>query len=295
MVVILPCVARGYAGGTRQKAEGSRFFALLRMTVDNNKMKYTALIVSGLFLLALGAFSPISIYAQNKSVGTAVSILIIDKNVKDGNIIVSTPKGYGMTTTAYDSNMYGVYTQSPAIFLQNTADAATKPVTTSGKSNVLVSSIGGNIKKNDFITTSTISGVGQKATRNGMVLGTALQDYSNSNQKTTGKILVAINPHFNASFADNKTNVLEVLRNASDPTTLTQATSLRYVLAAGIALASFVIGFVYFGRITSSGVEALGRNPLASRMIQLNLILNLALMVVIIAVGLGLGYMILIL
>lgn len=258
-------------------------------------MKYTALIISAFLLLALGILSPVSIYAQSKSVGTAVSILIIDKNVKDGNIIVATPKGYGLTATAYDSNMYGVYTESPAIFLQNTADTATKPVTTSGKANVLVSSVNGNIKKNDFITTSTIKGVGEKATRNGMVLGTALQDYSSSNQKATGKILVAINPHFNASFADTRTNVLEVLRNASDPTTLTQATSLRYVLAAGIVLISFGIGFVYFGRVTSSGVEALGRNPLASRMIQFSLILNLALMVIIIIVGLGIGYMILIL
>lgn len=258
-------------------------------------MKYTALIVFIFFLLGLFILSSAQTYGQNKSIGTAFSIVISDKNVKDGNIIVSTPKGYGLTATAYDSNMYGVYTQEPAIFLQNTEDSEAKPVTTSGKVYVLVSSINGNIKKNDFITTSTISGIGQKATRNGMILGTALEDYSNSDQKATGKILVAVNPHFNASFADTKTNVLEVLRNASDPTTLTQLTSLRYVIAAGIALISFGIGFVYFGRVTSSGVEALGRNPLASRMIQLNLVLNLALMVVIIIVGLGLGYMILIL
>jgi hypothetical protein len=159
----------------------------------------------------------------------------------------------------------------------------------------LVSSINGNIKKNDFITTSTIAGVGQKATRNGMILGTALQDYSSSNQKLSGKILVVISPHFIASFEDNKTNVLEVLRNASDPTTLTQATSLRYVLAAGIVLIAFGIGFVFFGRITSQGVEALGRNPLASRMIQVSLIFNLIIMIIIVAAGLGLGYMILIL
>lgn len=258
-------------------------------------MKYAALAVSIFILFTLGIFSPVLIYAQSKSVGTAVSVLIIDKNVQDGAIITSSAKGYGLATIAYDSNVYGVYTQSPSIFLQNTADTQAKPVTTSGKANVLVSSIGGNIKKNDFITTSTIAGVGQKATRNGMILGTALQDYSNSNQKATGKILVAISPHFSASFADNKTNILEVLRNASDPTTLTQATSLRYILAAGIVLISFSVGFVYFGRITSRGVEALGRNPLASRIIQLNLILNLVIMIVIVAAGLGLGYMILIL
>ena len=257
-------------------------------------MKYTALIVFfGLILLVF--LSPILAFAQNTSAGTALSIPIADKNAKDGSIIISTPKGFALSSITYDTNMYGVLTQDPAVYLQNQSDDTLKPVTSSGKVYVLVSSINGNIKKNDFITTSTIAGVGQKATRNGMVLGTALEDYSNSNQKITDKILVAVNPHFNASFADTKTNVLEVLRNASDPTTLTQATSLRYVVAAGIVLASFAIGFVYFGRVTSSGVEALGRNPLASRTIQLSLVFNLVLMIVIILVGLGIGYMILIL
>lgn len=257
-------------------------------------MKYTALIIS-IFVLIVGVF-PIPAYAQTTSTGTAISIPLIDKDVKDGSIIVSTPKGYGITTTAYDSNMYGVYTESTAMYLQNTDDPTAKPVLHAGKAYVLVSSINGNIKKNDFITTSTIAGVGQKATRNGMILGTALADYSNSsNQKATGKILVNVNPHFNASFEDTKTNVLEVLRNASDPTTLTQLTSLRYVVAAGIVLVSFAIGFIYFGRVTASGVEALGRNPLASRTIQLSLVVNLILMVIIIVVGLGIGYMILIL
>lgn len=257
-------------------------------------MKYTALIIFFGLLLLIFLF-PISVYAQNTSTSTAVSIPIADKNAKDGNIIIATPKGFGLSSTTYDTNMYGVLTESPAIYLQNTTDTKLKPVISSGKVFVLVSSINGNIKKNDFITTSTIAGVGQKATRNGMVLGTAMEDYSNSNQKITAKILVAVNPHFNASFADTKTNVLEVLRNASDPTTLTQLTSLRYVVAAGVVLAAFAIGFIYFGRVASSGVEALGRNPLASRTIQLSVVFNLALMIVIILVGLGIGYMILIL
>ena len=256
-------------------------------------MKYTALIVF-ILLLVFGVF-PLSAYAQNTSAGTAVSIPVIDKNAKDGHIIISTTKGFGLSSAAYDTNMYGVLIESPAVFLQNTDDPTSKPVISSGRVYVLVSSINGSIKKNDFITTSTIAGVGQKATRNGMILGTALQDYSNSNQKVTGKILVAVNPHFNASFADTKTNILEVLRNASDPTTLTQLTSLRYVVAAGIVLVTFAIGFIYFGHVTSSGVEALGRNPLASRTITLSLIFNLILMIVIILVGLGIGYMILIL
>lgn len=256
-------------------------------------MKHTAFILF-IFTLLAGFVFPSPVNAQTSG-GTALSIQIADKNAKDGSIIISTPKGFGLSSTAYDTNMYGVLSESPAFYLQNTDDPEAKPVIASGKIYVLVSTINGNIKKNDFITTSTIAGVGQKATRNGMILGTALEDYSNSNQKVTGKILVFVNPHFNASFDDAKTNVLEVLRNASDPTTLTQLTSLRYVIAAGVVLISFAVGFVFFGKVTSSGVQALGRNPLASRMIQLNIVLNLVLMVVIMLAGLGIGYLILIL
>jgi hypothetical protein len=258
-------------------------------------MKNTALIVSTFFLLFIEAFFPITACAQNTSIGTAYPIVIIDKNVKDGSIITSTTKGYIMAKVSYDPNIHGVYTESPALYLQNTDDKQAKPVTTSGQANVLVSTINGNIKKNDLITTSTIAGVGQKANKNGMIIGTALQDYSNSNQKVIGKIPVAINIHFATSFGDTKTNVWEVLRSGSDISNLSQGTSLRYLLAAIIALTSFGIGFIYFGRVTSKGVEAMGRNPLASKTIQISVILNLILMIVIIAAGLGIGYMILIL
>lgn len=256
-------------------------------------MKYAALII--FILVQVFGVSSLSAYAQNTSAGTAVSIPIIDKNAKDGHIIISTPIGFGLSSTPYATNMYGVLTQSPAVYLQNSSDATLKPVTSSGKVYVLVSSINGNIKKNDFITTSTIAGVGQKATKNGIVLGTALEDYNNSNQKITAKILVAVNPHFNASFVDIKTDVLEMLRNASDPSTLTPLTSLRYLIAAIIVLISFGLGFVFFGRVTTRGIEAMGRNPLASRTIQLNLIFNFFLLIFTIIVGLGVGYLILVL
>lgn len=259
-------------------------------------MKYAALFLSLICLFTLGFLSPISAYADEEiSAGTALSIPIGDNNAKDGSIIASTPKGYVLTGIPYDSNIYGVLTESPALFLQNADESSSKPVMSSGKIYVLVSSANGNIAKNDFITSSAIPGVGQKATRNGMILGTALENYSNSDQKATKLILAAVSPHFNASFIDNKTNLLEVLRNASNPTSLTELTSLRYLIAAGIVLLAFAIGFIYFGRVAARGIEAMGRNPLAGRAIQLNLVFNLLLMIVVIIAGLGIGYMILIL
>ena len=60
-------------------------------------------------------------------------------------------------------------------------------------------------------------------------------------------------------------------------------------------MASFVMGFVYFGRVARSGIEAIGRNPLASRIIQFNVILHILISIVIVLVGLAIAYLILIL
>ena len=243
-------------------------------------MKYSALnrllffifhLSSLIFLLAL----PFQIFAAENPSGIAISVTIVDKEAKDGNIIVRTKNGYALSKIAYDTNIYGVLTESPSLYLQNTETAGVKPVLTSGKAYVLVTAINGKISKNDYITSSTIPGVGQKADKDGRIVGTALEGYTNQNPKAVGKILIAVNPNFSSPGS--------------------QLTSFRYILAAIIAILSFVIGFVYFGRIARTGVEALGRNPLASKTIQINIVINLFLMVIIILTGLGLAYLILIL
>jgi len=71
--------------------------------------------------------------------------------------------------------------------------------------------------------------------------------------------------------------------------------SLRYLLAALILLLSFVLGFAYFGRVSRTGIEAIGRNPMASRMIQISILMHILITTVIIILGFGMAYIILIL
>lgn len=232
------------------------------------------------------------------SSGVAISIPIKDKNAKDGSIIASTPKGYAASKISYDSSIYGVLTVNPAAYIANkegTASANTKPVITFGKANVLVSTINGPIKTNDFITSSNTPGVGQKAGTNGYVVGTALENYTSSDPKKIGKILIIVNPHFNGSFVSVRNNLLQIIKSASGATGLSPLASLRYLIAAIITIISFVLGFLYFGRVARTGVEALGRNPLAGKMIQFGIIMNLMLTVAIIGVGLGIAYLVLVL
>jgi hypothetical protein len=70
--------------------------------------------------------------------------------------------------------------------------------------------------------------------------------------------------------------------------------SLRYLLAFIIAIVSFGLGFLYFGRVIKTGVEAIGRNPLASRTIQATIFVNIVITIVIVGTGLALAALILI-
>jgi F0F1-type ATP synthase membrane subunit c/vacuolar-type H+-ATPase subunit K len=53
-----------------------------------------------------------------------------------------------------------------------------------------------------------------------------------------------------------------------------------------------VLGYFSFGRAAAKGVEALGRNPSASRVIHMGIIFNVAIVVAIALAGLGVAFLI---
>lgn len=239
---------------------------------------------------------PIRVSAQNNpdaAGGVGISVPIQGK-VQEGDIISSSSKGYTLSSKAYDTSMYGVLTKTPAVGLQRTSEQNPNYVVSLGQVPVRVSTKNGAIAKNDLITSSDTPGVGQKAIKNGYVLGNALEAYSN--KKSVGKILININPHFSDTAApDIRTNLLSSLKSAGNAAFLSPFEALRYLAAALVAIISFVIGFTYFGKVAQKGVEAVGRNPLAGRLIEFSVILNIFLTGVIIFVGLAIAYLILIL
>ncbi len=247
--------------------------------------------ILSLVLLTFGA-APAPVAAQNIS-SIAISIPITG-DVKDGNIVCSDQNGYSLCNKEYQSSIYGIVTLNPSISINNTA-AGMYAVSTVGIVNVLVSGKNGNIKKGDLITTSTDSGVGEKATKNGFVLGSADQDYSPANPTDTALMAVAINIHQTVDLADFRTNLLSVLQNGLTGITLSPIAILRYLAAAIMVIISFVLGFVYFGRVTKAGVEAIGRNPIARGTIQSSIVFHIVLTLGIAAVGLIIAYLILVL
>lgn len=268
---------------------------LLNITMLKNYKKLKLLLIALVicFLSFGSVFSLRSAQAAEEDfAGMATTIEIQDKNVAEGSIIAVTNKGYALANREYDSGIYGVVTKTPAVSLENIPSTNLHHVVYQGQTHVLVSAVNGEIKKNDLITSSTTPGVGVKAISSGFVLGTALENYADPK---AGRILVSVNPHYSSSGSTAVSkNIFNVLKNARESAYLSPLESLRYLIAALVALLAFIIGFTYFGKVAQKGVEAIGRNPLAGRFIEVSVILNLLLTALIIIVGLGIAYLILI-
>jgi hypothetical protein len=153
------------------------------------------LITSFLLFLLMGFASPV--FGQTDSSGMAVPISISGQGVKDGSLICTDKKEnvYVLCSTPYDSSMVGVITDKPSVSIDIEDMENRRFLMTSGRSLAKVAAINGNIKAGDPITSSEIKGVGQKADKDGFVLGVALEDFEASNPNSMGRILVDINLH----------------------------------------------------------------------------------------------------
>jgi hypothetical protein len=241
------------------------------------------------FLFTFLRFAP-SLYAQDtSSSGVAVYIQIIDKKVQEGDIITLTKDGYVLGHVPYDPNIFGVVVRDPAISFEANQPNS-RPVVSEGKVFMRVSTINGKIKKGDLLTTSTIPGVGEKATESGFIIGTALEDYSSNNP---GMILVVLNVGQGAVSAEARGNLLKAFNFVFSAPYISPLSLLRYIFASTMVILSFVIGIGYFGRISSLGIQALGRNPLASRLIIFSIVIHVFLALVVFGIGIGIAYLVL--
>jgi F0F1-type ATP synthase membrane subunit c/vacuolar-type H+-ATPase subunit K len=212
---------------------------------------------------------------------------------KDGTIISRLKDGPGPSNTPYDSQVLGIVSRDAAIVFNSTGSSNGLPLISSGKIYVLVSTLAGDIKKGDLLTTSTIPGVAIKAIRDGYVLGSALEDYTNSNSNQTETIAVDLELHYFNAKSTLVGTLTDILKLAVLPTKDGPNPIFKYIVAALVVLGSFVLGFLSFGRTAAKGVEALGRNPAASKIIQLGIAFNVIIVIAIVIAGLSVAFLIL--
>lgn len=246
-----------------------------------------------LILVGLLGFSQ-SVFAQDLSTGLALSVFVeADRDVELGDIISVEEGDYTLSGKAYDTGLFGVVTTDPALLMDDVDLENSSYVVSSGEAFVKVSTINGDIAKGDFITSSEIPGVGQRVGVSGQIIGIALQSYSAESTDIVDTVLTQLDIRANVFEGNIRVNLIEALRTGAQAPFMTPLTSLRYLLAALVTVGSFVIGFASFGKTSGSGVEALGRNPLAHKTIQRSIVLNMVLTAVIMLIGLVLAYLIL--
>jgi len=233
--------------------------------------------------------------AQEVGIGVATGLSVNEDALEDGDILCTSGDGIKKCSGSYNSDIFGVYAVNPAVNFDTSENvSSSRPIIRDGYVMVRVSAVNGAVKVGDYITSSATAGVGQKADKSGNVLGTALAEYSSDDRDEVGlvRVAVGIRPVIIATSA--RGNLVEVLRQGFLAPTLTPLASLRYLLAILIALASLILGFIYFGKTANSGVESIGRNPMAVRVITFGMILNMAFTVMVVVGGLLLAYMVLI-
>lgn len=216
---------------------------------------------------------------------------IADEEAQEGDILSATDKGLSRSTIGFDPKIFGVIAEQPLLVYRT--ETPGKPVVRSGIAQVNVTTLNGPIKYGDYITSSSISGKGQKAQESGYVVGIALAGFDGTGagaidgprgKVALGKIPVALRIEYaeltNPRFAGRLFGFIgtTLLENVSDPR---QAGGvIRYLAAGLVVLLSFTFAFLVFARSIPKSIEAIGRNPLAKSTIQFSMIINIILLVV---------------
>lgn len=218
---------------------------------------------------------------------------VAGNNVQNGSLVSNTENGYVLSSEEYDDKLYGVVVLDAAVVLNQASESGSFPVANTGDVSVLVSNKAGDIRRGDYITSSTTPGVGVKAVHSGHVIGVALEDLVLNDQSGQGRVLVSLRSQNYVAPTTLITNIQELTMLSTVAAQKQPLNVVRYLLAGGLIMGCVMISFLHFGRITSASVQALGRNPLARKSIQLGIMFNLLMAVVLLASGLVVAILIL--
>lgn len=224
--------------------------------------------------------------AQLFSYSIARYVQVRDESVPTGSVVSQDQDGsYRLTKRAYDAQVRGVVVSDPAIYVKSDNPNKKYAIIGSGETVVRVNSSEGDIRKGDLLRSSTMPGVLVRAAKSGFVVGVAMEAYSAKDQKSVGVIRATLDIHYAPSVSSIGSALTDIFSLSALATYEQPLIVFKYVIAAIITLSSFIFGFLYFGRIAGRGVEALGRNPLASRSIQFGIVMNVLITFAIIGVG----------
>lgn len=138
----------------------------------------------------------------------AEQYLTDDESIEAGDVVSinknSTEK-ISKSAKEYDNKVIGIITTSPGISLGGETTGTWRKVALVGRVPVKVTTMNGEIKVGDALTTSPIAGVAMKADKEGAIIGKAMQGYDSDDKEKIGTITVFVNTSWNSPKLYEKT------------------------------------------------------------------------------------------
>ena len=222
--------------------------------------------------------------------GGSVQGYAADTAVDIGSIVQLASKGSNkvhLAEKAQVQNMFGVVVdrnQVP-IAISNPSVENETYVAVSGTYNVLVDTEGGSIAAGDYVTLSSVNGVGMKASTKektvfgraagsfdgkGVTLGTTvIKDTAGKDQKTVviGMVPVTINIQRNPNIQSTKVDVPPFLEKLGQQIAQKQVSPVRIYLSLAITAVSLITALIVVYAGVRNGIIAIGRNPMTKKSI----------------------------
>lgn len=180
--------------------------------------------------------------------------------------------------------MHGVIVDANDAHATLSAEGEKVFVATGGRYDVLVNSQNGDIETGDYLTISSVNGIGMKAgTEEPMVVGRALSSFNGRENvvstvtaqnslgedqtlnigRVSADIVVARNPNLKAT----EPNLPDFLRKATEAIAGKPISAARaYVSVVIFVLSTIIAGILMYGGIRSA-ITSIGRNPLSKKSI----------------------------
>jgi hypothetical protein len=231
---------------------------------------------------------------------------IVQLNAKDSTKVQP-------ATMANLANMFGVTVDRTQLLAVSSNDALANEVfvAVSGTYNVLVSTENDSIAVGDYITLSSINGVGMKASTDqkivfgrasgsfdgkGITLGTTpIKDTTGKTIKTVslGSIPVAINIQHNPNIKSTKVDVPDWLQRLGEQIAEKTVSPIRIYLSLGITGACVITALILLYAGVRNAIVAVGRNPLSKKSIFRALLQVILTSILILIIGLFAVYLLL--
>ncbi|MEO7904545.1 MAG: hypothetical protein ABIR91_01980 [Candidatus Saccharimonadales bacterium] len=248
--------------------------------------------------------------------GGSVAGYAATRPIDNGTIVQLTVDGtnqVSLATPAKLESMFGVTVSKKElpVALSNQKLKNEVFVAVSGTYTVLVSTQGGSIAVGDYITQSSISGIGMKASveqktvlgralgafdGKGTVLGTTtLKDTSgNANQTVKlGSVPVTIGITRNPNEKSTKVKVPEVLERIGQAIAEKPVSAVRIYLSMAIAAISIIAAIIILYSGVRNSMISIGRNPMSKKSIFRALLEIVLTSILILVIGLFAVYLLL--